>query len=90
MDLVKIDAPGAEAEIRGGMQGLIARQPRLRLLMDFDARRVTDPVGLLEQFARHFPLRLVEGDGRARPRTAEEVLGCGGAVMLYLSQAEPR
>ncbi|MBX6373599.1 MAG: FkbM family methyltransferase [Acetobacteraceae bacterium] len=91
VDLVKIDAPGAEGEIWRGMQGLITRQqPRLRILFDFDARRVPQAARLLEQFARHFPLRLVEGDGRARPCTAEEVLGRDAAAMLYLSQVEPR
>jgi FkbM family methyltransferase len=90
VDLVKIDAPGAEREVWRGMQGLIVRQPRLRVLLDFDARRVPEPAALLAQFAQSFPLRVIEGDGRARPCTAEEVLGRDGAVMLYLSRTEPR
>nr|WP_255575184.1 FkbM family methyltransferase [Caldovatus aquaticus] len=90
VDLVKIDAPGAEEAIWRGMQGLLARQPRLRVLLEFDARRVTEPAGLLGEFARCFPLRVVGSDGRARPCAAEEILGRGGAVMLYLSRTEPR
>jgi FkbM family methyltransferase len=91
VDLVKIDAPGSEEAIWRGMQALLDRNPRLRVLMDFAPQRIGDAAALLAEFGGRFPLRVVESDGRARPCTAEELLARAALPrMLYLSQAEPR
>jgi FkbM family methyltransferase len=89
VDLVKIDAPWSEEAIWRGMQGLIAGNPRIRVLIDFHPGRVADPAGLLAEFGRHFPLRRVEGDAHARPCAAGDVIAQDAASMLYLSRVEP-
>ena len=90
VDFVKIDVAGAEAAVWDGMQGLVARNPDIRILMQFGAYRHADPAGLLSRIARTFPLRMVEGTGRARACSVAEVATREGDTMLYLARSEPR
>lgn len=90
VDFIKIDAPGAEEVVWQGMQGLLRRNPGLRVLLSFNPLRHRDPAALLAEIGRRFPLRVVDKDARAKPVTAEELLASQRGVLLFLSQAEPR
>lgn len=87
VDLVKIDAEGAEPLVWAGMRGLVARNPGLTVFMEFCPARYRDPRGFLREIRRAgFPLRSVGYDADIRPVTEEAVLGGDGGddLMLFL------
>lgn len=89
VDFVKIDIEGSEELAWRGMQGVIARSPRIGILMEFNPARCADPAALLHAMAERFPLREVPFDGRARPVSAEDILARREDTILYLSTVEP-
>ena len=89
VDFVKIDVEGAEEAVWRGMQGLIARSPRIGILMEFNPHRCQDPRAVLAEMAARFPLREVGFDGVATPCTAEQVLGRREETWLFLSALDP-
>jgi FkbM family methyltransferase len=90
IDFLRIGVTTQVDRVIAGMGGLIERSPRLRIMLDFDAARCADAPGLLATLTQHFPLRFVDGDSRAKPCTAEELLGRRRVTTLYLSRIEPR
>lgn len=88
-DFVKIDVEGAEELVWHGMQGLIARSPGIRIVMEFNPGRCRTPRETLDGIAARFPLREVDFDARARPCTADEVLSRSEDTLLYLSDEDP-
>jgi len=79
----------AAADIEAGMAG-DGPQPGLRLLLEFDADRCAQAPAMLEALATRYPLHFVDGDSRAKPCTAEDLLTRRRVATLYLSQVEPR
>lgn len=75
LDLVKIDAEGAEAEILQGMAATLARW-RPHLVVEINAARGYDAAALLRRLAERYPvLRSIEHDDSLPVVTPEEVAG---------------
>lgn len=73
LDLVKIDAEGAEAEILAGMRGVLARW-RPHLVIEVNAGRGYDAAAVLRRLTDLYPvLRSIEGDDTPPVVTPEEV-----------------
>lgn len=89
-DFIRIGCGHSAARVWAGMQGVIARSPNIKLLVNFRAGAYRDPAGLLAAMAEIFPLRFVDGDSRAKATTAEELLAKRPNATLYLSRSEPR
>ncbi|HYF06303.1 MAG TPA: FkbM family methyltransferase [Acetobacteraceae bacterium] len=89
-DLVRVGASAAVEGAWAGMQQVLARSPAIRLLMEFRATDCADPGAFLAAVEKQFPLRYVDGDARAKPCTAEELLTRRPHATLYLSRTEPR
>lgn len=78
VDLVKIDAEGAEPAIVAGMQRLLARSPRVRLVLEFipaSLRRAGhDPRAFLASLTSlGFRLHAIDGRGRFRATTIDRL-----------------
>jgi FkbM family methyltransferase len=87
-DVVKIDAEGAEPAILAGMRGLLARAPRVQLVIEFLPPLLTraghDPHGFLASLeSLGFRLHTIDRRGRFRPATMDGLLAGDGAE-LYL------
>jgi FkbM family methyltransferase len=75
VDLVKIDAEGAEEYIWRGMIETVERNPEITVLLEFKAARYSDPHAFLADIqVQGFPLRYVDYDSDVKPVTAEQVL----------------
>ena len=69
------------------MAGLLAQNPEIQVIMEFNAVRYNDPPGFLADIcAAGFPLRFIDYDAQAKPVTAEQLLTehVGEDWMLYL------
>lgn len=65
VDLVKIDAEGAEQDIIAGMETIL-RRDKPTLLLEFNAGRYADPAGFVERLAALYPrMRHIDFDGNA-------------------------
>jgi FkbM family methyltransferase len=74
VDLVKIDAEGAEVGIVAGMQQVMRRH-RPKLVLEFNAARCTDPRGFLEELiALYGQICVVGYNGTAEPILLDTVL----------------
>ncbi len=74
LDLVKVDAEGAEDEILVGMEETL-RRDRPDLVLEFNAARSSDPAALLSRIAAHYPvLHVIEPSGHVPVATREELL----------------
>jgi FkbM family methyltransferase len=74
LDLVKIDAEGAEVEIIAGMRETIARF-RPKILLEFNAARYKDPSGFLDGIAEKYRLfGALNFDGELETVTRDAVL----------------
>lgn len=90
LDLIKIDAEGAEPAIVAGMQRLLSRAPRVRLVVEFVpahlARGGQDPRGFLAGLVDlGFRLHRIDRRGRVQPETIEGLLA-STAEELYLTR----
>jgi FkbM family methyltransferase len=75
VDLVKIDAEGAEESIWRGMGETIARNPELTILLEFNVARYSAPEAFLADIQdRGFPLCYVDYDGGVKAVAAARVL----------------
>jgi FkbM family methyltransferase len=75
LDVMKIDAEGAEHAILEGGDALLARHRPL-LVAEFNAARPGDARAMLDRLARLYPaLATLEPDGTLRPATVEALLG---------------
>jgi FkbM family methyltransferase len=85
VDMVKIDAEGAEIGIFAGMRDVI-RKHHPSLVLEFNASRYADPSGFLDGLLAAYPLVFVVGyGGMAEPISREAVLTdrFGEDRMLY-------
>lgn len=89
VDFVKIDVEGAEELVWRGMQGLVARSPGIRIVLEFNARRCRTPEATLAGIAALFPLREIGFDAQARPCDAADVLARTEDTLLFLSRQDP-
>lgn len=89
VDFLKIDVEGAEELVWRGMQGLIARSPNIRMLLEFNPARCTDAAATLASIAAHFPLRRLGLDGQVSACDAAAILAEAEDTILYLSKLPP-
>jgi FkbM family methyltransferase len=74
IDLVKIDAEGAEQDIVAGMESIL-RRDRPTLLLEFNAARYADAAGFLKTLTGLYGrMRYVDVTANATPITPQEVL----------------
>lgn len=75
LDLIKVDAEGAELDIWRGMQHTLQRHPNLTLVLEYAASRYADPKGFLDEIqAAGFALRQVDQGGEIKPISIDECL----------------
>jgi FkbM family methyltransferase len=75
VDLVKIDAEGAEESIWRGMQYTVCKNPDLRIIIEFNPLRPSAPRLFLEELsAEGFRLRHIDFDGSLRELTLDQIL----------------
>lgn len=87
VDLVKIDAEGAEESIWRGMRCTVRRNPDLRIIMEFNPLRSSVPRRFLEDIvADGFRLRHIDFDGTLQELTLDHILEPQPAIerMLFL------
>jgi FkbM family methyltransferase len=87
VDLVKIDAEGAEPAIVAGMTRVLARSPHVRLVVELipaSLRRAGhDPRAFLESFRRlGFHLQTIDRTGRARDATIDALAASTSEELL--------
>ena len=68
IDLIKIDVEGAELKVLSGMSETFAKQPRMRIIMEFCPKNLLgggiDPLMLLDFMKSHgFSLEVIQDDG---------------------------
>jgi FkbM family methyltransferase len=79
VDVIKIDAEGAEPVIWRGMRRTIDRNPGLIVVLEFVASRYHDARGFLQAIRSDgFELRYVAYDSSIEPLTEEQALAEGG------------
>jgi hypothetical protein len=86
VDIIKIDAEGAEEAIWAGMRRTLRRSPGLTVFMEVAAVRYADPPRFFASIeSEGFPLRVVAGCSAVRPVSPAELLERPAEdVMLYL------
>ncbi|WP_431285889.1 FkbM family methyltransferase [Humitalea sp. 24SJ18S-53] len=84
VDIMKIDVEGAEEQVWAGMQRLLGRSPRARILFEFNAGRCHDPAALLRDMAGRFTLRFLDFDSLTKPADVAVLLGNREDTMLVL------
>jgi len=84
-DVIKIDVEGAEEQVWAGMQKLIGRSPRARILFEFNAGRCHDGPALLRDMASRFPLRFLDYDAATKPAEVARLLDNREDTMLVLA-----
>lgn len=89
-DFIRIASAHGAEKIWDGMQGLVGRSQSIKVLMDFKAHACADPAGFLARISAEFPLRFLDGDARAKPISAEDLLARRPEATLYLSRVDPR
>jgi len=87
VDLVKIDAEGAEPAIVAGMTGLLARSPHVRLVVELipaSLRRAGhDPRAFVESIVRlGFRVQTIDRSGRPHDATIDTLVACAGEELL--------
>jgi FkbM family methyltransferase len=88
VDLVKIDAEGAEESIWRGMRQMLARHREITILMEIDCSRYANPRMFLHEIQEAgFPLRYIDHDTTIKNVTEKQILLSQGAKdwwMLFL------
>ena len=75
VDLIKIDAEGAEPAIWDGMRGVIQRNARLTIIMETRCSRYQDAGAFVRKISNAgFPLRHIAYDGSIHELRAEQML----------------
>lgn len=86
LDLIKIDAEGAELDIWHGMGKTIQSNPQLVIAMEFNPDRYRKPDAFLREITdAGFPLAQISPDG-VIPETVDNLLATHGEVMLLLKR----
>jgi FkbM family methyltransferase len=90
VDLIKIDAEGAEESIWRGMRQTLARNQAITILMEIDCQRYANPQAFLRNIQGvGFRLRYIDHDGTIKDVTEKQLLtGQNGKDwwMLFLRQ----
>jgi FkbM family methyltransferase len=74
VDLIKIDVEGAEEAVWRGMQGTLARNPDLIVILEVNTNRYEDPPAFFAKLERAgFPLRYINYDGELTKVSIEEL-----------------
>jgi len=92
VDLVKIDAEGAEEDIVAGMESLL-RRDKPTLLLEFNAGRYLDPAGFVERLGALYPrMRHIDFEGNAVDLTTAHLLSdkSGEDWLLLFDEPQPR
>jgi FkbM family methyltransferase len=75
VDLVKIDAEGAEESIWSGMRQTLERHQGITIIMEMQCARYANPQAFVREILRAgFPLRHIDYDARIKNLTAEQIL----------------
>lgn len=85
-DILKIDVEGAEEQVWAGMQRLLDRSPKARILLEFNAGRCHDAAGLLHDIAERYPLRFLDFDAVVKPADPAVLLDDPQDTMLLLAR----
>lgn len=89
LDLIKIDAEGAEESIWDGMQQTLQRYPTVKIVLEFNAARYPDSNAFLQKIlAAGFPLRHITHTAEIEDLSLETCLTerYGQDWLLYLSR----
>jgi FkbM family methyltransferase len=90
VDLVKIDAEGAEYAIWRGMQAIVARGEPMTILLEFTPERIADPAGFLAELAAAgFGLARIDPRHGVVPVSAQAVLDAPASVDQMLALTRP-
>jgi len=87
IDLIKIDAEGAEEAIWRGMRQTISRNPEITIVMEVKCSRYAEPRAFLREIeGAGFPLRYIDYDGTVNETTEEQIMTRSGSEdwMLFL------
>jgi FkbM family methyltransferase len=75
VDLVKIDAEGAEESIWSGMRQTLERHQDITVIMEMQCARYANPQAFVREILRQgFPLRHIDYDATIKNLTAEQIL----------------
>ncbi len=91
VDLVKIDAEGAERDILAGMEGIL-RRDKPCLVLEFNAERYADPAGFVEWLgALYGRMRYIDVEANAAELTVEQLLNdrSGEDWLLLFDEPQP-
>jgi FkbM family methyltransferase len=87
LDLIKIDAEGAEQAIWEGMQGVLRQHTQMVIVMEFHAGWYADAHRFLDQIMAHgFRLRYIEADASIRDIGVAQLLANPDWTMLWLQR----
>ena len=92
VDLVKIDAEGAEEDIVAGMEFLL-RRDKPTLLLEFNAGRYANPADFVERLGALYPrMRHIDFEGNAVDLTTAHLLSdkSGEDWLLLFDEPQPR
>jgi FkbM family methyltransferase len=85
IDLIKIDAEGAEPEIWEGMRQLVKKNPGIKVIMEFSPDRYKEPKLFLEDILNQgFSLAFVDSDSRVKDLSINDCLGLDDRPFLDL------
>ena len=90
VDLIKIDAEGAEEAIWRGMRQTLARHQGITIIMEMKCSRYTNPQAFVREIrGAGFPLRHIDYDATIKNLTEEQILTDRIAEdwMLFLHRA---
>lgn len=90
VDLLRIGFTPRAIDLVPGCEAMAVRNPGLRILLEFDAGRTEEPAALLAALGARWPLRMIDGDSRAKACTARELIEGRRVATLFLSMVEPR
>jgi FkbM family methyltransferase len=88
VDFIKIDVEGAEESVWAGMQGVLAANPAITVLMEFNALRCTAAEATLKAIAAQFELRELRLDGHVHRVSIAEILPRQEDTLLVLTRGE--
>jgi FkbM family methyltransferase len=91
IDLIKIDAEGAEQDILAGMESIL-RRDKPCLLLEFNAGRYADPAGFVDWLGGLYGrMRHIDFEANAAELTVEQLLGdrSGQDWLLLFDEPQP-
>ncbi len=85
IDFIKIDVEGAEEKLWDGMQGVLANNRRLRIMLEYEQERYPDPGGFLQKIVdAGFKLQLINFNGDPYDVTADNILNSDKTIIHNL------